>query len=138
MHHHTSALVLALGLWAFLGGCGQKTRQEKTYPVAGTVRVDEEPLKDGEIYFRVIETGSLMIVPVKEGRFAGRAPGGRNRVEINAFREVITPEGKAMYGELATPSRHNTIPAKYNLESNLHADVQPDGGNKFAFEVSLQ
>lgn len=131
--------VLAVGLAAALvsaHGCSSQSRLPKTHPVSGTVLLDGKPMADGEIYFRNIETGSLNILPIKAGRFVGRAEAGSLRAEINAFHDVITPENKAMYGDLATPSRVNTIPSRYNIDSDFVAEVHSDGSNDFAYEVT--
>lgn len=97
--------------------------------------LDGKPLPTGEIYLRTTETGSLNIVPVKDGRFSGRAAAGKRRVEVNSFREEITPEARAMYGDSASPSRVNTIPETFNSKSTIVADVVPDAVNEFTFEV---
>lgn len=120
-------------------GCGGKAGVKK-YAVAGAVTIDGQPLAEGEVYFRTVESATIDAVPIKAGRFQGEAQAGSRRVEIVALRSVPPdPAAVAMYGDKAKElgaGRENYIPAKYNTESKLTAEVKPGGPNEFTFEVT--
>ena len=60
--------------------------------------------------------------------------------KISAFREGKAPAGAvAMYGDKAAQmgfARENYVPAKYNTESKLTADVKTGGPNEFKFDLT--
>ena len=120
-------------------GCGGKAGVKK-YSVAGAVTIDGQPLAEGEVYFRTVESATIDAVPIKAGRFQGEAQAGSRRVEIVALRDVPPdPAAVAMYGDKAKElgaGRENYIPAKYNTESKLTAEVKPGGPNDFTFEIT--
>ncbi len=120
-------------------GCGGKAELKK-YSVSGTVTIDGQPLSEGEVYFRTVESATIDAVPIKAGRFQGEAQAGSRRVEIVALREVPPdPAAVAMYGDKAKElgaGRENSIPPKYNTESTLTAEVKPGGPNEFKFDVT--
>ena len=114
-------------------GCGRSVA-EKKYPLSGTVTLDGEPLAEAEIYLLTKETGDVDSVSVRNGTFEGEAKPGNRRVEIRAYREgePVAP----MPGAEPEPSRVNYIPARYNAESTLTAEVTPEGPNQFTFELT--
>jgi hypothetical protein len=119
-------------------GCG-KARGPDRYPVAGTVTLGGQPLPDGEVYFRIPSTGSIEVLPVKDGSFEGLAAAGRHRVEIYRFEQPQpTAEQLAGLDEMArvlARERRNLIPAAFNARSALEADVRPDQANRFEFSL---
>ncbi len=123
-------------------GCGAAGRpEEKTYPVSGTVTLDESPLPEGEILFKDTSTGSVHLIPIKDGKYQGRASAGTKRVEIYAYKMEIDPVAKEMYGAEAQPTKVNYLPPKYNQESNLTANVEATtdpAKNTFNFQVTSQ
>jgi hydrogenase maturation factor HypE len=99
-------------------------------------------MPDGEIYFKTVQIGALDIVPIKDGKFQGQAQSGARTVEIYSFREGMSEEAKKMYGDKAPPgmgtSKENVIPAKWNAESKLTAEVKETGANEFKFEITAK
>jgi len=135
MHRYLECLGVLM-LCAALPGCGKV--EEKAYPVSGTVSLDGKALDDGEIYFVRAEKGDLQTVPIKGGSFSGKVKAGKQRVQINAFR-ATKPQGAAsgMTGGIYDqPGRENYIPAKYNVESTLTADVSASGPNQLKFDLT--
>src|SRR5437763_138390 len=112
-----------------LGGCGR--RGPIMVPVSGTVTLDGEPMSDGIIYFKTIAEGSVDQMDIKDGKFAGQVEVGDRRVEI--CRYGLGPPIKMGNGEI--PNKIETLPARYNQESELKATVTERGANEFTFEV---
>jgi len=119
-------------------GCQPSSpHKEETYPVSGTVTLDGEPLAEGDIHFITKETASLDVLPIQGGRFEGQAKAGKRRVEIKAYRTEKPAEtsGQPTMPGADQPTRVNYIPARYNTESTLTADVTETGPNQFTFEL---
>ncbi len=117
-------------------GCGHSKKELPTYGVSGTVNLDGKPLAEGEIYFVTKETGQIDIVPVKDGKFEGDAKAGSRRVEIRAY-NIETPKPPADMPDLKMePTKTNYLPAKYNTNSTLTADVSADKPNEFTFDLA--
>lgn len=102
-------------------------------PVKGTVHLDGKPLPDGEIaFFTPGEIPSTL--EVKNGAFAGKANDGKSRVEVYQYRIGAAP---MMAGaKVGDASRENTLPARYNAESTLTAEVVPGKDNEFKFDLT--
>ncbi len=120
-------LAVALGLSA-AAGCGPV--EPKPVPVSGTVTLDGQPLADGFLYFKTMETGGLERFDVSGGTFQGTALPGNRRVEV-----IVNQPKMVVIDGARVEVPDNIIDPKFNLESGLIADVTPDGPNKFTFEV---
>ena len=120
-------VVCALGI-----GCGGGDKRETTL-VSGTVTFAGKPLEEGNIVFDPVDgTGGSSMGAITNGKFEFESELGNKRVLINAVR--VTEE-KDQYGEPVTESY---IPAKYNEESTLTAEVKADGENTFTFELEAE
>jgi hypothetical protein len=113
-------------------GCGPTG--PATYPVSGTATFNGEPLPDGYVTFvpedpSVGPEGS----PIANGKFSFRAREGNKKVKIEASR-FVGPMNQVMG---LTP-KEQYIPAKYNVDTELTAEVTPDGDNDFTFELTDQ
>jgi hypothetical protein len=124
----------ALLVLAALAGCSG-SNAAPTYPVTGTVTLDGKPLEEGEIYFLMPAKGEVDIVAVKNGKFEGQVKAGNRRVEIRAYKIIPAHEAASMPGYTVPESRENYLPAKYNTESTLTAEVKADGENQFDFQL---
>jgi hypothetical protein len=123
-----------LGAVVFLGGCGPEA--PKTVKVSGTVNLDDKPLPEGEVTL----VGASGTVPdvflVKEGKFQGQAKPGKVKVEIRVYKEAKPPpKDGTEAGPNAPPSRENILPARFNTESTLTAEVKDSGLNPSKFDV---
>ena len=118
-------LIVALGI----SGCSRKGRI--MVPVSGTVTLDGKPMPDGMIYFKTIVEGSVDQMEIKDGKFAGKVEVGDRRVEI--CRYGLGPPIKMGNGEI--PNKIETLPARYNQESELKATLTQRGPNEFTFDV---
>jgi len=115
----------------FLTGCSGP--KDKPVSVSGTVDLDGKPLSEGTITLLGEGGTAPTKLDIKEGKFEGMATPGKKRVEIRAFRP-----GKAtkMGTETIEAGPENYLPAAYNSESKMTAEVGAGGGlNPSKFEV---
>lgn len=121
-------LLVAVAVTLGLGGC---SRGPKTYPVTGTVKMDNQPVADARVVFtdaslghsavgRTDAAGSFALSYLnKEG-----APEGNYKVSISKM--AASEELKGLFVE--------QVPARYNKATQLTAQVQKDGANVFSFD----
>lgn len=126
-----------------LSGCSQ---DDGRLSLHGTVTFDGTPLPTGNIKFlpQSGTPGPTAGGPIEDGSFSIAADGGTMpgsfRIEITATRKT----GNKVYdstAEMMDPSVKDGmvdeieqyIPARYNQNSNLTADVHSDGDNHFEF-----
>jgi hypothetical protein len=121
-------LVAALAA-LLIAGCSGEAR---LYPVSGSVSLDGQPVADGDIMFVSLD-GVRGPDPgkIKDGNYALKTTEGKKRVEISASK--IRPGGARGGGGEPVPEEF--IPARYNMESKLGADVQPNNKNRFDFSL---
>ena len=142
--HHSSrcfvkencaAAVLAFVL---MTGCSSAPEGPVVYPVTGTVTFDGTPVAEGRIQFRKAEGDQQAFSgEIKDGRYSLDAQAGSMKVEIIASR----PSGKfdtSNPDEPPQPVGEMYIPAKYNAESSLTADVKPTGENVMPFDLTAK
>lgn len=115
-------------------GCDTGPPQAKLVPVSGTVNLDGAPLAEGKITFAEPSKGAADIISITNGKFEGQTQPGDKKVEIRAYRPG-TPN-TAMYGPDAKAEMENYIPAKYNTNSNLKANVTEEGTKDLKFDVT--
>jgi hypothetical protein len=122
-------------------GCGTSSDGLPREPISGKVQLDGRPLETGRITFTPVGGVEPVVSGVVvDGRFAlERADGptpGPHRVDVWAKK----PTGKKLRnpdqpGEFVDEMRE-AIPARYNLDSQLKAEVKEGGSNHFDFELS--
>ncbi|HTN03270.1 MAG TPA: hypothetical protein VL132_15380 [Planctomycetaceae bacterium] len=140
----TSGSILAAAILLLaLSGCGGVGDQPELGLVTGTVMLDNEPLSGIAVTFlpdngrpatgTTDENGDYKLI------YIGKTPGckvGHSRVEIGYAEEE--DEGVETEGDDAVQTPGDTeqkdIPARYNAESELEADVKP-GENVFNFDL---
>jgi hypothetical protein len=126
-----SVTIVLFALGCAIGGCWGGRRDEPTYDVSGIVTVDNVPLKSGFINFESEKPdgqppGSAQIT---NGAYATKSRAGKKKVTITSEK----PTGAKDSGGFDITE--NWIPAKYNSESILFADVTGAGPNKFDFPL---
>lgn len=135
-------IILALMLGPMVAGCSRGGRPEPDrYPVSGTVMLDGQPLREGRVCFIAVSRGLIDSIPVKDGRFSGKAVGGEPRVEFHCIQEVPYAESgyTPMPGETPPATvKMQMLPAHLNTESRLIATVQSAGENEFTFDLSTR
>ena len=121
-----------------LAGCGRANDRKA---LEGTVILDEAPLAEGSIAFRPLPgtSGPTAGGEIAGGRFSistqGGAFAGTFRVEITAMCKTGKKVKDPMLGVLVD-EYEQYVPARYNRESQLTADVQGDGPNQFEFKLN--
>lgn len=124
-----SFLVL-LGLLS-LAGCGDSGPAK--YGVTGSVTLDGQPVEQGEIRFLSADAqGTPYAGQIVNGKFDCQVTEGQKRVEITATRESPTPAADGL------PNFVSYIPAAYNSQSTLTAEVKPGGDNTYTFDLKSQ
>lgn len=130
------AFVFAAGVVA---GCGSKDPDRE--PVTGLVTVNGLPLTWGKITFTPVDSGVKTTggALVKGGEFSlPKAEGlhpGAYKVSV-VYVPPPEPDRQPGSGEGPADGRQPIlIPAKYNTESELRADIKPGGPNKLEFDL---
>jgi hypothetical protein len=123
-----TSLAVLLGLSTVIA-C-EKQSGTPVVPVSGTVNLDGQPLTEGFLYFKTIQTGALERFDINDGEFKGNAQVGTRRVEICANR----PKTMEIDGA-AVEVQENVIDPSFNTESKLIAQVSSEGPNRFRFDV---
>lgn len=123
-----AALLLIVGST----GCTKRAKLPSQAEVKGTVNLDGKAMPDGDITFSLPgEVPSSL--PIQNGSFSGKAPIGKNRVEVRAYKAgTPTKMGDQTFGG----EKENYIPAQYNTGSTMSADVVSGGANDFKFDVT--
>jgi hypothetical protein len=128
--------LLAAALLA-LAGCSRETGR---YSLEGSVTLDGQPLKQGTVSFMPEKgtKGPIAGGDVSEGKFLIAAKGGtfagKFRVEITATRQAAYKVQSRMTGKMV-PAVEQYLPACYNTDSKLQAEVRDSGDNHFTFAL---
>jgi hypothetical protein len=126
--------VLLVTLLLFVG-CG--SGGPETHTVTGTVTLDGTPIAAGDITFRdaagQIGSSAGKII---DGKFSFESSPGSKRVEIMAMRDVPGKMDTSNPGE-EVPMREQYIPASYNTETTLTAEVSAQS-KSFDFDLTSQ
>ena len=126
--------LLAAALALAATGCGSGDGLQK---VTGKVSYDGQPISEGRILFRNT-TGDQKAYSgaITEGRYEVMCEPGTMRVEVTAMRVV---PGKFQQGpggdKDRVPATEMYIPAKYNSESKLTAEVKTSA-NDVPFDLT--
>ncbi|MBN2293115.1 MAG: hypothetical protein JXM70_11855 [Pirellulales bacterium] len=136
LSYNTFLLTLAICLTVTFYGCGGDGREA----IEGKVTFDGQPLADGQISFLPMPgtKGPTAGAAIKNGEFQIASEGGtfagKFRVEITATRpsnrKVMDPESGTM---INVPQQF--IPAIYNQQTQLTAEVISGEKNSFTFEL---
>lgn len=135
---------LSLVMILAVAGCGGGDGLDRQ-PITGQVVFDGQPLKDAEIlFFPTSATGKDAVATgaqITNGAYAisrenGPIP-GNYKVQITAAGGAQAPPANAdaMPGTGPIHAKE-LIPAKYNVQSTLTADVKSGETNKFDFTLS--
>lgn len=124
-----------IGLLSLIVGCSSGSNGPTTYSVSGTVKFDGQPLKTGDILFEP-ETPGLApdAGQIANGSYALKAKAGKMKVKITASREIPGKVTKGAMGEDIV-AKEDFIPANYNSQTELSAEVKPSGSNTFNFDL---
>jgi len=114
---------------ASLVGCSHEPR---LHAVSGSVTLEGQPIPDGDILF-ITPDGTRGPDPAKVvgGKYELKTTAGKKRVEISASK--IRPGGARGAG--GEPVAEEYVPARYNTQSELTAEVQAQQKNRIDFEL---
>lgn len=123
-------------------GCGGSDGPEMQQ-VRGQVTLDGKPIETGEIIFRPLDADVRSDAgTIENGTFSFPTTAGRKLVEISAMGIVEGKQASAggNPGDPIGPDNpahvfEELVPARYNSESKLNAEVTPDGDNEFNFKL---
>jgi len=129
------AFNLAALLTAF--GCSPAKPKEQTRAqVSGTVTLDKQPLKAGNILFDPGDGTPPATLDILDGKYEGRVPVGKNSVRLNSFIKMSMKEKMKMDGPgYDTPVEENILPPRYNQKSEIKREVVADAPNVFNFDL---
>jgi len=124
-------LLVALASVWLLTGCGKDSGTRLT----GTVIFDGKPLESGSILFQQKTSGRAEAGGIVNGKFSIAA---RSPLPSGSYSVVISspgplPPGVHKRGDL--PGAPQTIPARYNEQTELVAEVKEGRRNDFAFAL---
>ncbi len=126
--NHRFAWILCLFVALAAIGCG-KSGPASSH-VTGTVTLDGEAVKEGEVLFVPADGGGTPFAcPIVDGKFEGDVSPGAKRVEITATADTgeTAPDG--------LPEYKSIIPAQYNTETTLTADIADGSNEPLAFDL---
>jgi hypothetical protein len=138
MSQRTRTGLIAVTLLLAAAGCGSPDR----VAVSGTVTLNGQPVTNATIqFFRVGETAPAGGAVVTDGKYELPArpglPPGTYAVSISSPIGSGSGSLTAVPGAASTPATgfKDRVPAKYNTDTELRADVTAKGPNKFDFEL---
>ena len=116
-----------------LAGCGPSG--PATCAVSGTVTFDGTPVADGQIIFRdAAGTEKSYGGAITAGQYSFESSPGKKKVDITAMREVPGKMDTSNPG-VEVPLMEAYIPAKYNTETTLTAEVTKSADEKIDFAL---
>jgi hypothetical protein len=136
-------------LCSALVGCGAEKDGRARQPISGAVTVDGQPLKGGYLVFepqggQTTQSGGMIV----EGKFDvpeqhGPEPGtysvaifAEGAPPTTTTAQPGTPEYEAAIAK--AKSSQMTIPEKYNVKTELTAEVTSGTANVFNFDLKLK
>ncbi len=130
-------LVLALACGAAIG-CSSDANVG--LDVNGSVTLDGKPLPSGTISFATPDGRSLGTAEVAEGRYAIPASAGLQPGTYQVEILSVVPTGKTVknpdFPNETIKEVRNVVPARYNVRSELKAELKADGPREFSFPLS--
>lgn len=113
-----------------ISGCSSEAGPNES-EVSGMIQLDGEPLPEGTITFVSADNSTHSAQgKIEQGEYLVNVPVGNKRVEIHASRWTGKPYEK--YGIKET---EQYLPAIYNEQSQLTADIKADQSLQLDFEL---
>jgi hypothetical protein len=120
--------ILMLLTCAVFVGCGGAP--DGMVEVSGAITWNGQPVETGFVTFAADPSKGPQSGKIENGRYRFNAYGGQNVVRIQAEKKGTFNKGMNQY------NYHQFIPAKYNDESELSAEVSAGGDNVFDFPLT--
>jgi hypothetical protein len=138
---HSLPMTWAAALAISAAGCGQGGDGLPRQAISGTVKIDGRPLDTGEITFAPnVGDGPAVGGKIANGAYSirradGPVPGPHNVAIFSAM-----PTGKKIKDDVdpkvTYDERVETIPERYNARTQLKAEVEMGGANRFDFALA--
>ena len=129
------AVVVVLTGWLPAAGCGKPARPlPPLAEVAGSVTLKGEPLAQGDVVF-VSTQGFPMALKIVDGKYAGKAAVGMNRVQFSSLEEQPNPAHSDTIPGSTPTIQVNVIPAEFAGSSKLERNVEAGTTNTFDFTL---
>jgi hypothetical protein len=132
IHRRSAAFLMAIGAFAFAGGCGDWWL--RITKVSGTIRVDGKPAKGVQVVFQPLDASRprALAQTNKDGVFTlGRqGPGNRQGAASGKYKVQLLTDTDG-----ADPI---LIPPQYNTKSTLEFEVIPGKDNVFDVDVKTK
>jgi hypothetical protein len=130
--------IAIVGFLLFLSGCGHDGYAELgLVPVTGTVTLDDKPLADAKVVFEDSELRQATGTTDDSGNYTlmydSNTPGATPGPKTVRITLVNVQEEGGGAAEGAVPAKE-TIPARYNIRSELKADVS-SSAKVFSFDL---
>lgn len=129
----TSTLLVLL---VAVTGCS--THDDSRAAVKGTIKLDGEPIKQGTISFIPDEKGPTAGTVIRNGEYAiPQEVGvfvGKNKVEVRSVQETGR-KVKNPYGDNEIVEALETVPHRYNLQTELTANIEQGKDNVADFNL---
>lgn len=117
--------ILLLVALPLLVGCGGTESGPDSVLLSGKVTLDDQPVEEGDIYFRAKDGGNSYAGKIVGGKYELKTTPGDKRVEITAYQDVPGEFREDNPGE-KTPVRKMMIPKQYNTETTLEISIPAD------------
>jgi hypothetical protein len=115
-----------VGILLLCAGCAAPEAE-----VSGTVYVDEQPLKEGDILFEEADKSKTPAAgKIVEGKYTVKVLPGAKVVRVTASRP-----GKIVDAAMGGPSLEQYIAGEFNEKTTLTADIKPGKQEKVDFRV---
>jgi len=125
--------LLVAGLVAAVG-CGSGGTPGAV-AVDGTVQLKNAPLDRGDFLLFPTDGTPPHKLDVVAGRFSGRVPPGRYKVQFSALKEVPNPNHSDRTPGSTATMLANVIPRSWSVASKEFREVTEAGPNTFAFDL---
>lgn len=128
---------LAAGMVLVAGGCGRPSHLPELGDVSGTVTLDGRPFAKANVAFEPGQGRPSLGTTDAQGRYTLEFAGGYKGAVLGRHTVRIGTEGYFPSADGGVEFVAESVPAAYNKESTLAAEVQP-GQNTFNFDISSQ
>ena len=126
---------LAAGVAILACGCGKPSHFPDLGGVSGTVTLDGRPFAKANVAFEPGQGRPSFGATDAQGQYTLQFAGGYKGAIVGRHTVRIGTEGYVLGPDGTTEFVAESVPAAYNTQSTLAADVQP-GQNTFNFDLS--
>jgi hypothetical protein len=134
MIDHSNYFTIVLFLLLMLSGCSNSNRGV----VSGSVTIDGQPVKSGSIaFFPIDEKSPTTGASITDGQYTAQVPLGQTKVQIRVAKKVGEKKLYNTPDSPVQPIMKETLPAKYNDDTELQLDVKP-GNTVKNFELTTK